>query len=82
MSSKKDELIFITNIPSSYNLDLFQALSKLYNLSVYYCDISEKDRVWEINIDSPNYKSKVFSKDLLSKLCQIIHEKFYFKSEN
>ena len=79
--NRKESLAFVTNIPSPYNLDLFEALSKLFNLEVYYYDDIEQDREWKIEINSDKYFSKVFIKDFSSRLLKLIYPKFYWNTE-
>lgn len=76
MSIKK--LIFITNIPSPYNLDLFESLSKKLCLNVYYYNSIERERQWSLDITSSNYTSYVLKKDPVHHFFQRINRNLYF----
>lgn len=71
-------MTFFTNIPSPYNLDLFESLAQRFSLSVYYFTRIETERQWDLNIISENYTSCVLRKDVLFKLFQKINRNFYF----
>lgn len=75
---KKKKLTFITNIPSPYNLDLFEALASRARLSVYYYSSIESERLWSLRIESDNYVSKVFKKDIIHHFFQRINRNLYF----
>ena len=73
----KNKLTFITNIPSPYNIDMFESLAIRIDLSVYFYTNIESERQWSLDIDSPNYKTTVFKKDLLYNLFQKINRNLY-----
>ncbi len=74
----KKKLTFITNIPSPYNLDLFEALAKPATLSVFYYSSIESERQWSLSIESSDYFSEVFRKDFFHHLFQKINRNLYF----
>lgn len=76
MSIKK--IIFFTNIPSPYNLDLFESLSKKLYLNVYYYNNIESERQWSLDIVSANYCSFVLKKDFIHHFFQRINRNLYF----
>lgn len=80
-SSTKASLIYITNIPSPYNFDLFESLSKYFIVNVYYFDKIESDRFWNLNITTNIYSSKIFKKDIFTSLFRKIHHQLYFNIE-
>lgn len=80
-SSTKASLIYITNIPSPYNFDLFESLSKYFILNVYYFDKIESDRFWNLNIITNIYSSKILKKDIFTFLFRKIHHQLYFNIE-
>ena len=79
MNSK---ITFITNIPSPYNLDLYDSLSKISDLDVYFYTNIEIERQWIINLDHIPYKYKIFKKDFLFYLLQKINRNLYFNFES
>lgn len=78
---KKESLVFITNIPSPYNLDLFNSLSLHFDLKVYYFDHIEWDRLWNLNLLSEFYYSKVFKKDIFYHFFHKLNRQLYFNLE-
>jgi hypothetical protein len=81
MNKKKKDLIFITNIPTPYNLDLFESLSDYFSLKVYYYDVTENDRYWDLDIKSIKYESFIFKKDILTFIFNKFSNNFYFNFE-
>ena len=76
----KPRLSFYTNIPSPYNLDLFEALSIYFNLQVIYYSSIESGRLWAINTESLNYKSTILETNFIGKLFQKFKSEFHFSS--
>ena len=74
----KKKVTFITNIPSPYNLDLFDSLGQKLHLSVYYYNSIEIERQWDLNIKSENYFSAVLKKDFLHFFFQKLNRNLYF----
>ena len=81
MQENKKDLIFITNIPTPYNFDLFESLSHYYSLKVYYYDKIESDRFWNLDINSIKYESFIFKKDILTYILNKLYDKLYFNIE-
>jgi glycosyltransferase involved in cell wall biosynthesis len=53
----KPKIALITNSPSPYRIPLFEKLSKLVDLTVYFTNLREKDRNWDVKYDYKfNYK--------------------------
>jgi glycosyltransferase involved in cell wall biosynthesis len=77
----KPSLTFITNIPSPYNLDLFESLSFYFDLNVFYYEKIESDRQWNIDIESQKYYSKVFEADYFSRIIKRVNNQLYFNFE-
>lgn len=75
---KKNKLTFITNIPSPYNLDLFESLALLFKLNVYYFNKIETERKWNLNINSARYQATVFKTDIFHNFFQKINRNLYF----
>ncbi len=74
----KKTLTFFTNIPSPYNLDLFESLAKRLSLIVYYYSSIESERQWNLDIESKNYTSSVLKRDFLQRFLQGINRNLYF----
>lgn len=51
-------VFLIHNIPSPYRLPIFEELSKHVNLEVFFLDNVMKDRFWENELESYNFKYK------------------------
>jgi glycosyltransferase involved in cell wall biosynthesis len=81
MNMQKKDLIFITNIPTPYNLDLFDSLSSYFSLKVYYYNLTENDRYWNLDIKSNKYESFIFKKDFLTSIFNKISTNLYFNIE-
>ncbi len=76
----KHRLTFYTNIPSPYNLDLFEALSNHFNLTVVYYSKLENGRQWEIDTNHPKYCSKVLENNFIGRFIQKFKSEFHFSS--
>ena len=74
------QLSFFTNIPSPYNLDLFEALSNYFDLKVIYYAELENDRQWNLDTESKKYGSTVLKTNVLGKLIQKIKPQFHFSN--
>jgi glycosyltransferase involved in cell wall biosynthesis len=74
----KPTLRFYTNIPSPYNLDLFESLSNHFQLEVIYYSKIESDRQWDINTDSAKYVSKVLKNNFIGRFIQRFKTEFHF----
>jgi len=66
-------LTVYTNMPTPYQLDFFEALSKLFVLRVIYFSVRESDRQWNLPIENQNYET-VLLKD--NTIASIFHKKF------
>lgn len=52
----KPVLSFYTNVPTPYQLDLFEELKKYYSLQIVYFSNSVSDRYWNLDSQSKDYK--------------------------
>jgi glycosyltransferase involved in cell wall biosynthesis len=52
----KPVLSFYTNVPTPYQLDLFEELKKYYSLQIVYFSDSVSDRYWNLNSFNKEYK--------------------------
>jgi glycosyltransferase involved in cell wall biosynthesis len=77
----KPKISFYTNIPSPYNLDLFEALSKYFRLRVIYYSRIENGRLWNIDVDSTKYESIVLENNLIGRLVQRFLPEFHFSKK-
>ena len=76
----KPTLSFYTNIPSPYNLDLFEALSIHFELQVIYYSKIESGRQWHIDTEHPQYQSTVLKNNWIGRLIQKFKSEFHFSS--
>ena len=76
----KPTLSFYTNIPSPYNLDLFEALSNHFELQVIYYSKIESGRQWHIDTEHPNYESTVLENNWIGRFIQKFKSEFHFSS--
>lgn len=76
----KHTLTFYTNIPSPYNLDLFEALANDFDLTVVYYSKLENGRQWKIDTEHPNYCSKVLENNWIGRFIQKFKSEFHFSS--
>lgn len=77
----KKSISFYTNIPSPYNLDLFEALSRYFNLKVIYYSHIENDREWVFDLQSSAYESLILNNNIFARIVQKIQPKFHFSSK-
>lgn len=76
----KPTLSFYTNIPSPYNLDLFEALSNHFELKVIYYSKIECGRQWHIDTNHPKYHSTVLENNWIGRFIQKFKSEFHFSS--
>ena len=76
----KPTLSFYTNIPSPYNLDLFEALSNHFELQVIYYSKIESGRQWHIDTKHPNYQTTVLENNWVGRFIQKFKSEFHFSS--
>ena len=76
----KPTLSFYTNIPSPYNLDLFEALSNHFELQVIYYSKIESGRQWHIDTEHPNYQTTVLENNWVGRFIQKFKSEFHFSS--
>lgn len=77
----KPSLSFYTNIPSPYNSNLFEALSKYFNLTVIYYAKIESGRQWELNINHPEYNHILLEDNMIGRIIQKYIAEFHFSSK-
>ena len=76
----KSKLSFYTNIPSPYNLDLFEELSKYFQLQVIYYSKTESGRQWFIDTENIHYSSVVLENNFIGRLINKFKNQFHFSS--
>lgn len=76
----KPTLSFYTNIPSPYNLDLFEALANHFELQVIYYSKIESGRQWHIDTEHPQYQSTVLENNWVGRFIQKFKSEFHFSS--
>ncbi|RYE54357.1 MAG: hypothetical protein EOP48_12505, partial [Sphingobacteriales bacterium] len=69
-SKLKPALSFYTNMPTPYQLDFFDALTKWFSLTVIYYSLKEQDRQWSLPASSENYKVVILKDNLVARLVQ------------
>lgn len=79
MKQSSNQLLFLTNIINPYQLDLFDALSKYFNLSVIYFSKSENNRSWKLDSTSGNYHSLVLSSGIFNRCLSWLTPDLYFQ---
>ncbi len=79
MKKSSHQLLFLTNIVNPYQLDLFDALSKYFNLSVIYFSKSESNRSWKLDSTSDNYHSLVLSSGIFNRCLRWLKPDLYFQ---
>jgi glycosyltransferase involved in cell wall biosynthesis len=55
----KAKLAIFHNIISPYRLPLFEELSKIYDLDVYFCKAKTEDRIWNTSLKNYTFKYKI-----------------------
>jgi glycosyltransferase involved in cell wall biosynthesis len=73
--NSKPHLLFLTNMPTPYQLDYFDALSKYFELHVCYFTDREADRYWQLSLSNQNYKVTV-----LNSFCYALKIQHYIPS--
>jgi len=71
------KILFLTNIPSPYNTDLFESLGDRVDLTVFYYAALETDRSWDIKIENKKYQIKIFNDNFFSKMVRRKFSGFY-----
>ncbi len=79
MKQSSNQLLFLTNIINPYQLDLFDALSEHFNLSVIYFSKSESNRSWKLDSKSGSYHSLVLSSGIFNRCLRWFKPDLYFQ---
>ncbi len=79
MKQSSNQLLFLTNIINPYQLDLFDALSEYFNLSVIYFSKSESNRSWKLDAKSGSYHSLVLSSGIFNRCLRWLKPDLYFQ---
>lgn len=79
MKQSSNQVLFLTNIINPYQLDLFDALSKYFNLSVIYFSKSENNRSWKLDSKSDSYHSLVLSSGIFNRCLRWLTPDLYFQ---
>ncbi|PAC30622.1 hypothetical protein [Flectobacillus sp. BAB-3569] len=77
---RKERLIFFTNIPTPYQLDLFSSLSKIVHLTVVYSAKSENNRSWVLS-DHKDYKSIYLDNNFFARIVQNKFVDFHYAGD-
>jgi glycosyltransferase involved in cell wall biosynthesis len=81
MIDSKPHLVFYTNMPTPYQLDLFKYLKNHFKLTVVYFTIRENDRVWNLEDKGDGYAVIYLKNNLLARNIQRFYSSFHFSSE-
>jgi glycosyltransferase involved in cell wall biosynthesis len=79
VKQSSNQLLFLTNIINPYQLDLFDALSKYFNLSVIYFSKSESNRSWRLDSRGGSYHSLVLSSGIFNRCLRWLTPDLYFQ---
>jgi glycosyltransferase involved in cell wall biosynthesis len=79
VKQSSNQLLFLTNIINPYQLDLFDALSEYFNLSVIYFSKSESNRSWKLEPKSGSYHSLVLSSGIFNRCLSWLTPDLYFQ---
>jgi len=74
-------LSFYTNMPTPYQLDFFQALSKQFSLQVTYFTERETDRQWKLPVTDNAYTTRVLKNGALARWIQRRIVSFHFSRQ-
>lgn len=75
---EKIKITFYTNIPTPYQLDFFEALSKIFDLHVVFYSLTESNRQWTFDLSNLTYRTTILKNSILVKPIQKKYVAFHF----